>query len=276
MFTPQFVVFAPPGDNHPGWIINKLTASGFPPLVDAVHDQSWGNWFIEQFGSIDHRVYYNLPGFMSGFIQDVDLGIMGVPHIILYFTTTTKQIDLKTWGIIDKWINKILNDVDLIDESENTILENIIRLPTTSEAISKPEVHDVDDLVKQTDARNHYYSFECKNIPDFDKTIISICKPEIPRPFTIIISDFKEKGYKPLFTDLFASRDWGSIMDVNFLARLWKELGINEDFDLENRLKERTSQFLPNEECDVLCEPQVYRMHIEDILKGSSFGRIFY
>ena len=56
------------------------------------------------------------------------------------------------------------------------------------------------------------------------------------RPGLVVIFNnkhFKEKGYKTLFTDLFASRDWGSIMDINFLAKLWKELGINEDFDLE-------------------------------------------
>lgn len=277
MSVPQFIVFHTESNLAAG-IINKLTLAGLTPLVDSTHvTEDYYYWFPEQFSKLDHRVYYNAPGFLTGFIDDVDFGIMGIPHVILYFTTPgEKQISYELLGILDKWVNKIINDVDFLNEEENAKLLSFLKLPEKPSAILIPEKPAEDEFVKISEARNHYYTFECKHIPDFDKCIISICKPDYERPFTLIINDFKKVGYINLFTDIFASPDWGSILDVNFLHKLWKELRIEKEFNLEERLLKRTEEFLPNDECECPSEPQVYRMSIEDILKGSSYGRIFY
>lgn len=277
MSVPQFIVFCPDNSKYTASLVNKLTSKGFSPLVDSIHtNEDYYYWFPEQFSNLDHRVYYNLPGFLTGFIDDVDFNIMGIPHLILYFTTPgEKQLSYEILGILDKWVNKLLNDVDLLSEEENEKL-SFLQTPEKPSAILVPEKTIEDEFVKLSDARNHYYTFECKHIPDFDKCIVSISKPDYDRPFTLIISDFKKTGYINIFTDIFASDDWGSILDVNFLHKLWKELKIEEEFNLKERLDKRTKEFLPNEECECPTEPQVYRMSIEDILKGSSYGRIFY
>lgn len=279
MSTPQFMVFCPKVQNQFfSSIVSRLGREGCPALIDSTHiNHDWAGWFKEQFSGLDHRVFYNLPSFLTGFIQDVDINVMGIPHLILYFTThEEKKFTSEMWGVIDKWVNKILNDVDLLNEADMNLLNEIIVKHVEPELLHGPEPVEEDDFVTITDAKNHYYTFESKSIPEYDKVIVSVSKPDFNRPFTIIISEFSKNGYKNLFTDLFSSLDWGSVLDVNFLNRLWKELKMCEEFNLDKRLEDRTKQFLPNEEGECPAEPQVYRMHIDDILKSSSFGRIFY
>jgi hypothetical protein len=275
MSIPQFVVFSPKVHNEfQGVIIDRLTKAGYPPLVDSVHiTQDWAGWFKEQFVLLDHRVFYNLPGFSSGFMEDIDIAVLGIPHVIMYFTgPRTNEL---SWGLLDKWMNKILNNVDLMN-CDYLELEKTIRLPTTATLLSSPKEAQEDPLVQSTSANDFYYTFECKHIVDFDKVLVSIRKPDHKKPFTLIINDYQKNGYLPLFTDLFTSPDWGSVLDANFLKSLWGELGYTEEFDLQERLRKRTAEFLPNDTAEALSEPVVHRMYIEDILQGSSFGRIFY
>lgn len=264
-------------------IIRRLNGNGWAPLVDSVHFHR--SWFMENFRNICHKAFYNEPILLEGEVAEIDFGIMGKPHFIVYYSEKVDPVpDQYAWECIVKYFDLILNDHDNIDDFEIEKAKEflnpaqIVPLMTSTFLLQdQDENSNVAQLVVDRKMEDFYYTFEKKYIKEADLMICQVTKPFVERPFTIVIDKFSENGYSKLFTDLFASNDFGyTFTNMKFLESVWKELGLQKDgeeFDLEGRLKLRTEACVPNESLEIVGEPKVYRKSINEIgdLWGSKF-----
>ena len=105
-----------------------------------------------------------------------------------------------------------------------------------------------------------------------------LCVYEIQRdcegeaPYTVIVPNFREKGHKQLFSDIFWCDSWdlgrgnnGPSSDVKFLICLWRELGLVEEMGEEFQPKHVVH--------DLDRYPHVYRRSLESVM-NQRFGNV--
>ena len=255
-------------------LIAALTEHGHVPLVDSLHSQK--EWFTNNFHLVSHRAYYNhpFPHLLSGHLEEVDFEIMGRPHFIVYYTTTLENAnipDAHQWRCITKYFASILNgDDDETSDEELKVGKESLGIVKVMEPLplEDDEETEVGPFVIERSLEDYYYKFESKWIKDADLMIYEVKKPFVDRPFTVLIEKDSAKGAGSLFTDLFSCPDWGhEHLDVKFLESLWAHLGLSDDapFDMEAMLKHATEACYPNESCEVLAEPKVFRKGIAEM-----------
>lgn len=111
-----------------------------------------------------------------------------------------------------------------------------------------------------------FYNFRSHHLPDLDAMLYEIVKVQespLLLPFVVIVFRHSVVGHRPLFTDLFHSKDWGtSISDLRFLEQLWCQLHPDTEGPLdlntlfEERRKNGTGQV----------DPLVYRRPLEEVV----------
>lgn len=97
-------------------------------------------------------------------------------------------------------------------------------------------------------------------------------------PYTVVARRFKENGFgdKPFFTALYSCTSWHTFRHGEaFLKAVWKNLGMEGDFNLMEMLKEETEACYPSGKGPGKPEPEVYRKPIDEVvevLKGKICG----
>lgn len=249
-------------------LVNKIRDMDINILVDSEHhDKSYDWWFLKNFKSIPHNLFYNDPYLLSGTVEEISFSTCGPPDFCVYFS----QDDILTkedWKLIYKYFNLKLHGIDEMDAIDFKRIQDVYLKPIEAEFIkgsNEPEMID-DDMVKLTKSENYYYKYESRHIESEDRIIICICRPdnieENERPFCLIIDEFSKKNYYPLFRQIYCSKDWGGVMDNNFLMNLWKELKLDGTFVIPTDVD-------PS-------EGHVFRSTIDDLFKVNEFGKRFY
>jgi hypothetical protein len=120
-------------------------------------------------------------------------------------------------------------------------------------------------VVDDENTEYQFYSHICKerNVGFFE-----IIKPFTDLPYTVVVRNYSERGYLPLFTDLFICQSWGVCgNDILFLGNLWKYLKMDGVFDMDLLLKNAVEKCFPREGFCPEPEPVVYRRYIYQVLE---------
>ena len=276
---PQIVVFTDnPTTLFQTNLLKRFHELGFAPMVDSKHTTK--EWFVENFMTLDHKVFYNQPFLLQGTIDQVDFDLSGIPHFVIYYTKNeeSKLLTVEDWECIIRYFDWKLNEHGDGSDYQLRHAESLLLPPTSTPLEQGPEsIPEDTDIVKVKDMKKYYYKFESKHLSELDLMMYEITKPFVDRPFTILIDKFSENGPKQLFSDLFISEDWGKdSMDIRFLDSLWTYLKLDGTFNVDQILKERTESCYPNESGEIRCEPKVYRISMESMIeKGEMNGKKF-
>lgn len=111
------------------------------------------------------------------------------------------------------------------------------------------------------------YMADTMHLPRRDIMLVQIISPYADLPWTLVIHTFSRVGYKPLFTSLFYSDDWGNrYSDEEFLAHLWKQLGLEGPFNLAALFYDAIPPNMPPGGLSALAvAPQIYRRPIHEV-----------
>lgn len=122
-----------------------------------------------------------------------------------------------------------------------------------------------EDIVDDINKEYQFYSHMCK---ERDVGLYEIIKPYTDLPYTVVIRNFSQRGYLPLFSSLFICQSWGVCNDdIGFLKNLWDHLNMNGVFDMDLLLKEAVDKCVPREGFCPEPEPEVYRRYIYQVLE---------
>lgn len=121
---------------------------------------------------------------------------------------------------------------------------------------------DADTLV------NDQYTFNAHTCGDRNVALFEIVKPYTDLPYTIVVRDYGNRGYLPIFTSLFICSSWGVCSeDIGFLKELWGFLGMAGVFDIDELMKDATERCTPRQGFLPEPEPEVYRRNIDQVLQ---------
>lgn len=241
-------------------LYDTLVDMGFTVLVDSVHWQP--NWFNDNFHNKNHRAFYIEP-FLMGLVPEINFTLMGPPDFCIWFNDTSEQEN--SWESVAAYTQLCLAGGDCAQETINKA-KHFLGTHVVPECLTMSALVESDGDVIVRDLKEYYYEFKNLAIPEKDQMIYSVRKPFTADPFTIIIDKFSLMGSRNFFADLFACPEWGTdYCDVQFLKQLWEELNMEGDLDIDELLKERTRQFLPNGVDCPLVEPRVKRVKLSDV-----------
>jgi hypothetical protein len=166
------------------------------------------------------------------------------------------------------------------NEEEWTCIELFIDFLLCEERTETPQVTMGRELVPriQHQAPLQQPVFETKGPEDLSYTIetkvvndtlfVQIEKPFCDLPYTVVVFNFSQVGYKTVFTDLFICESWGvSKKDFQFLEFLWGKWEMEGEYNLDAMLKEATEACYPGEKKEPVPEPRVYRKPIQAVLE---------
>lgn len=239
-------------------------------MVDSIH----GNdrfWLETNFGQIPHQVYYghrvngrsvdgNHP-YMSNSIFTVEERF--TPLLVVSFHQG-EVIERKTRDELKKYFMKLLFDSG--EGSDDVVMNFLLydcrinyQQPMEGSSVIGPEKQVMVEGAK-------CYDFRYKLYPGFDICLAEIVKPFVDRPYTIVLRNFEENGWKFLFSSIFFANSWGLCNeDFEFLKVLYEKLEMPGECDLGKMLKEHTEKCTPG--CfgeGVMCEPEIYRKTLEE------------
>lgn len=235
---------------------------GFAVLVDRVNLNE--QYFKAQYHGPNHRAFYLQP-FLVGSIPDINFEMMGPPDFCIWFNDLEK-VEQDGWKAVAEYMNVCLNGgtcaITTITEAKVFLGTHVV--PPCLLGPEDVKEENADGVIHRS-GRDFVYSFTDLHQTDRDRMIYSVRKPFVDDPFTIIINDWSKTGGRYFFADLFACPEWGSDRcDVQFLKELWEELQMDGDFDIDELLKERTSQYFPDGENCPTVEPVVLRKSVEE------------
>lgn len=246
-------------------LIKKFDELGFAVLVDSVHKEK--DWFLKNYENTSHSCYFIDPYLLAGTVNELIIEISGLPDFIVSFSEPVSE---EQWEAIHYYWDCLLFDNEREDPKFKLADELIEKTSVLTHEQLKQD--PADELVIVRDPQSNFYKFEHQHLPELDLMIVSVTKPFVLKPFTIICQQYSVKGFVDFFTDLYCDSEWGKDhADISFLKYAWKKLDQRGDLDMDSLLKQRTSEFLPTEGI-VKAEPIVYRMSIDDLLKNYRKG----
>lgn len=234
--------------------IVKAIQARFPVMVDAIHQsdlvflkKNYTNarfFFLSEFVSMcpPEELQFIAPDFVISFNDD--------------FVVTEKQ-----WVCISRYIEHlILPDVQQADHILTEATSLLQQFVSPAPLALPPQIQP-NDTKENYDLSTHYVS-------DRDVMLVQVEKPFCDLPYTVVIRNFNEKGYKSFFTDLFICDSWGvSRQDYAFLQQVWNHWNMQGKYDLDSMLQEATQRCYPHEGVQPEAEPEVYRRPIENVLE---------
>jgi hypothetical protein len=234
-------------------IIEKIS-NDLVPLVDAKNKNN--TKFLKEYFQ-HHSCFFYVSEFISRCTPE-ELEFSPDIAITLDHKATEKE-----WICIERYLEScILCDTGI--HTDPTIAEKGKKLLQTH--ISPAPLLLPPQL--QTPSLPTEYNLRTKELPDRDCMLVEIEKPFCDLPYTILIRNFKTKGFKPVFTDLFICQSWGVARnDYTFLSHLWKHWFQDEPYDLDKMLHEATQRCFPNDNQQPEPEPEVFRRPIENVLQ---------
>lgn len=120
----------------------------------------------------------------------------------------------------------------------------------------QPQTAYQKDVINNRD----YYDYNEYYVADKDWMLVNISRPSNEPSFTTIVKQFTEVGYEPMFAYFFFSNQWGLLKgDYDFLKELWKQKGLEGEYDHSKILKKYVDKTLPAQGQLPEEEPQVFR-----------------
>lgn len=250
-------------------IVKRFTELGFAPLVDAVHVQSH-EWFIKNVKPVPHKLfnfnsetkkiyYYNC--------DDLNPQMDFTPNVMIHWNEDVLMLE-DLWRSIRQWlIHKFYTYKDLPLHFDANLVNEI----ETADMLMRRPLTDVKTLEDSFDENKENiepsYSFRIHHVEVKDTMLYEIRKPNTDLPYTSVIRNYSCRGHRAFFPTLYICNSWGvSRHDLPFLQHCWKELGIEEVFDMDKMLEEATAKCYPDYPGGAEPEPVVYRRSIEDVL----------
>lgn len=246
-------------------------------MADSVHvgDMSW---LRRNFGDIPHRLYTFLgvgskldqpQHWNSWNISQVKDEFLFFPTFIVCFDVDQEVTDdqwkamdyyfLKKLGIVDEGGEEV--DCDCITSLIDTCSKRLLR---------GPDVSSFDPCFMDSEQKvvPDCYEFDYEINAAWDICLAQITKPNVDRPYTVVLRNFVQNGFSRLFTSLFVCTSWGVCRaDREFLEQLWEELNMEGEFDLDKMLKEHTDLCHPGAGHVPEAEPEVYRLDIKETVE---------
>lgn len=243
-------------------------------MVDAVHKGDM-SWLTRNFSDIPHRFYTYLGN--SGDEEEHEWSswcrhqhadeFLFFPTFLVCFDVGD-EVSEEQWMKLDYYFLKHLGivdgDVDEVDWSDvQPLLDQCSKRLLRGADLCSYDSRFMDE--NQPRVANCYeFDYEINAV--WNICLAQIDKPNVYPPYTIVLRNFQENGFKRLFTGLFICTSWGSPADIEFLGQVWENLGMEGEFDLDNMLKEHTESCHPNSVGAPECEPDVYRLNIADTI----------
>lgn len=241
-------------------------------MVDAIHADD-RLWLEKNFDPLPHQVYYGHrvfagPGkhrYVAESIKEMDMRY--TPLLVICF----QEDDVIDQEVRDQlksyFLNLLFDDGPefVLGEKTKSLLERCKRnyqQPLEGSSVIGPEKVI---LVKGSDS----YDFRYKLYPGFDICLAEITKPFVDRPYTVVLRNFEENGWRYLFSGIFYANSWGLCHeDLLFLRELWVKLEMKGECDLEGMLKEHTEKCTPGSKGEpIMCQPEVYRTTLEETVE---------
>lgn len=261
MFKPQIYVFvSEPPSYEETQLVRIMTDAGYVPLIDAEHRHDY-QWFIKTFENTPCRLFFTELDRLECYeISDITEKMVHAPTFVVYYNTED-EINAHDWSVISRYFEAMLYALTPPRTTSRRasmllgIKEKILPIDDFGDGM------DVDDFEVPED-----YGFSCAHIEDRDMLLASIEKPYTDLPFTLVIREFKERGYLPIFSGLFISKAWGVCSaDIVFLSKLWVHLKMKGEFNLEKIMEEAVARCLPSDTHIPEPEPELYRRTIDEV-----------
>lgn len=242
-------------------------------MVDSVHVGDMP-WLRRNFGDIPHRLYSYLGNsdddshrWEDWNISQVNGGYFFFPTFLVCFDVNEKISD-EEWTMMDYYFLKHLGIVETFDGTEVDWCGAEFLLDQCSKKLLQgPDVTSYDscfmDEEQRPDGTSYEFDYQVNGVWDY--CLAEIKKPYTDRPYTVVLRKFSENGFKKLFTSLFICSSWGFAQsDRDFSAKLWEQLDMEGEYDLDAMLKAHTDSCHPGKGNVPECEPEVYRLTIEE------------
>ena len=249
---PAITCFVDPRHPHKMTEIVRKLQGYFEVYVDSVNLDPI--LMKAKYGGSVHRFFAHDCGVLI--MYDYEIVDMIPPEFVI----TTDRMDKEGWRTFFNFLKKVLDE----EEVDQMLVDEVKDLVKQQKCSVKQEsgILELEDKVVNTD-----YLYDCDVDAGRNMCFCQITKPFTDRPYTVVIRNFSQNGLKPLFTSLFVDSSWGFSHDVEFLALLWRHLGLIYEFgelDLAKELKAHTERCRPQENGEAPeAEPELYRMSIE-------------
>lgn len=237
-------------------LIRMFQNNGFTPMIDAIHKTDT-QWFNQQYKS-NYRFFALKAQCLDAFdVHSLNPALNKTPA----FTISYNGIDFISehdWRFITRYFDHLFfplcNKPKIISRRAHELLNTPIRI--------SPNIAPEPIQTTTSDS----YDLELKEIPDRNVCLCTVTKPNVDRPYTVVIRNYASTGLVPFFTSLFISKSWGVAgADYAFLKSVWQQY-MQGDFDLDGMLKQATEACYPSSQSPPIPEPEVYRKSMVDTL----------
>jgi hypothetical protein len=271
------------GDNA---LIAKFENQGYRVLVDSLHKQEIP-WIKENYGETPHRVYYaESTELYDGIVGELD---ENAPFNFIAYFDQTEKLNNADWVYIRLFLKAFLYDTKMPRLTRR--ITNLLSGQHVEVKVAADSIPLVDEGSKETEG---CYTFNKAVFEDRNIALCEIVKPIIVRlkdkneekvlvessiPYTVVIRNFADRGYYPLFWSLFVCESWGKDnKDIQFLQALWGSLDMEGAFDMDAILDQGMKECNWSSENGACAGPEVYRKSLKDTLekllvKEKGFGR---
>ena len=261
---PKITVFlSNPSTKQEDDIVKRFLQLNFAPLVDAHHKKS-KQWFINNVKPVSHKLFsFDQQNVYFYEVDDLNDTMDFTPNVMINWNEED-VIEEQQWREIREWLlYKFYTCYDSMDVNDN-ILQVVFK---ADQLMKRPELQISKLPEENIDEKNEGYCFETFYIEDKNTMLYEVKKPYTDLPYTSVIRNFSERGHRAFFPSLYICKSWGvSRYDLPFLSFIWKQLGLEENFDMDSMLKETTEKCYPSENGIPEPEPEVYRRCISDVL----------
>lgn len=255
--APCFTVLADPGKKLTNLHVAETLKKYYPFTVDGVN--TTGLMIKNKYAGSNAKFFsLDMDDWLMVDIETVDL----IPPSFMLTFDKTKKVTKKEWRTVYRWVDQIFRgelSKDL-EEEMNILVPKPAELPQV--------VTMLNQKIPETILDKRDYNFNYQVDEDFDRCLCQVDKPYTDKPYTVVIRNFKQRDFLPLFTALFVCNSWGVCnQDIAFLAQVWTYLAMEKygELDLETRLKEDIEKCSPKEGRVPEAEPEVYRLTIDEV-----------
>lgn len=245
-------------------LIEKLEEHGFAVLFDAEHGSDI-DYLKQYYGSTPHRLF--LVQGTTLFHETVENLLSKVTIDLACSFSQELTITTHDWECIIQYFKSIFFNYP--EPRLTRRLTSLIRPPVKSVSFAPtPTATNLDPCYEFEKS-----IFEDRNIAFFQITkpvrIVDTARDQVVHydksaPYTIIVQDFVNRGYYPIFWSLFICESWGTnFADIKFLQELWVQLGMDivyGKFDLDDIIK-------TGQEESKYTMPIVYRKSIAEVIE---------
>lgn len=268
----KFFLFVDPKPNEYQSAVAKHLDEHFIFLVDSVHGGD-KEWLKRNFSELQYLAYVeDGKNSVASVMVDQEYDEDGSEwESVVFVVCIQKGEEMNEVGVkaLDQLCRNILSvpvgdfTVDVPDD-----LKLKLECITKSIVAQVPQESSYDYAEEPPKPKYTEYGFDYDLDTAKDICVCEIQKPNVELPYTVVLRHFARDGFTKLFTSLFICPSWGvAIADRLFLQALWDKLEMEGEFDLEKMLKEHTESCYPGGGDAPICEPEVYRLDLQDTIK---------